>query len=187
MEANILHKARYTARINGDKVEGLVSVDKGGIHICQNICNGHDADDKLGFRFSYWIGNQIEDIPVVSNVSNLTIYLPEEKLKQVLSGMKVIVEDTKLNVGDVIDLYGSEYTIDAVFPNSYIIINSDSGVAILYSHREFVNNGATLLSKIKPDTFKLEEETIVELTIEDISNGKGIGVPKHLIRIKDDV
>lgn len=29
-----------------------------------------------------------------------------------------------------------------------------------------------------------EEEQIVELTIEDISNGKGVGIKPHLIRIK---
>lgn len=30
----------------------------------------------------------------------------------------------------------------------------------------------------------VEEEQIVELTIEDISNGKGVGIAPHLIRIK---
>lgn len=30
----------------------------------------------------------------------------------------------------------------------------------------------------------VHEEQIVELTMEDISNGKGVGVPPHLIRIK---
>jgi hypothetical protein len=29
-----------------------------------------------------------------------------------------------------------------------------------------------------------EKQQIVELTLEDISNGKGVGVPPHLIRIK---
>ena len=32
---------------------------------------------------------------------------------------------------------------------------------------------------------EVQEEKIVELTFEDISNGKGVGVPKHLIRIKE--
>lgn len=32
----------------------------------------------------------------------------------------------------------------------------------------------------------VEEEQLVHLTIQDISDGKGKGVPKHLIRIKDE-
>lgn len=31
----------------------------------------------------------------------------------------------------------------------------------------------------------IEEETIVELTLQDISDGKGVGIPSHLIRIKE--
>lgn len=30
----------------------------------------------------------------------------------------------------------------------------------------------------------IEEEQIIELTIQDISDGKGVGIPAHLIRIK---
>lgn len=38
----------------------------------------------------------------------------------------------------------------------------------------------TFWAQMKP----IEEEQIIELTIQDISDGKGVGIPAHLIRIK---
>lgn len=32
---------------------------------------------------------------------------------------------------------------------------------------------------------EVQEEQIVELTLQDISDGKGVGIPSHLIRIKE--
>ena len=34
------------------------------------------------------------------------------------------------------------------------------------------------------DWKELEEETVVELTLQQVSNGEGVGVPAHLLRIK---
>ena len=57
----------------------------------------------------------------------------------------------------------------------YVLIDLHYDSCFLYTKEQLISRGYKL--KIK--------ETLVELTMEDISAGKGKGIPSHLLRIKE--
>jgi hypothetical protein len=42
----------FTATCGGEKISGLIQVEFGTIYLCQNVEDGSDADNKLGYAFS---------------------------------------------------------------------------------------------------------------------------------------
>lgn len=51
------HGRKFRGKICGRAVEGRISISKNWIYLCQNVVNGANAPDKLGYKFSwavYW-------------------------------------------------------------------------------------------------------------------------------------
>jgi len=51
------HNQRVTCEIKGEKItDAKISIDKNGRYfICQNKIEGSDAEDKLGYKHSWWL------------------------------------------------------------------------------------------------------------------------------------
>lgn len=71
----ILNRDNFEAEIGGVKCKGKVSIDENGkVYLCQNETDGGFlADDKLGYKYVWFIGYQ-DNIQAMSNgVQNLKI------------------------------------------------------------------------------------------------------------------
>lgn len=54
---NIPVGTKFKAKIEGVECEGRIQKQDGRIYLCQNTKDGHGCDDKLGFNYSWYIGN----------------------------------------------------------------------------------------------------------------------------------
>ena len=67
-----------------------------------------------------------------------------------------------------------------------VLITVKNGKAICYAKAKNIEEAKIEQQTVAWHNWKeLEEETIVELTLKDISEGKGVGIAPHLIRIKE--
>lgn len=57
-------------------------------------------------------------------------------------------------------------------------------IAVAKNQEEYFFNGSKFITTSWKNWSFIEEDIIVELTMEDISNGKGVGIKPELIRIK---
>ncbi len=61
------HGDRFTAKINDKYVEGKISLEGPyAPYLCQDVASGAKADDLLGYKYSWSIGNGL----VINNVTN---------------------------------------------------------------------------------------------------------------------
>ena len=67
------HKQWFRATINGDECVGRVSVEGNTIYLCQDVHDGSNADDKLGFTYSWQVGNGNDDLLKLNDVANLQL------------------------------------------------------------------------------------------------------------------
>lgn len=51
---------KFKANIHNIPVEGRIQVEKGSIYLCQDVSNGSSCEDKLGFKYSWHIGDGSE-------------------------------------------------------------------------------------------------------------------------------
>lgn len=86
--------------------------------------------------------------------------------------------------------YGTinERVIEVLLDNEWVkrvLITIKDGEAICWTGATTIEEAKKSNSvSIRPIWRELQEESLVELTLKDISEGKGVGVPEHLIRIK---
>lgn len=141
------HKTKVICTIEGARItDARISVNKGGSkYICQNIYDGANADDKLGYSFSYSIA-QSENFAI-----------------EVLEGLRA------MSIGDIIiDRNNDEEEIVLdVFENTFI---TDGGIgsAVIYSFEEAETGGMKL--KDGPDseeTIKIGEYEYNKKEVED--------------------
>lgn len=49
---------KFIATIDSKKkVEGVIQIQNGDVYLCQNKCDGTDCKNKLGYKYSWIIGN----------------------------------------------------------------------------------------------------------------------------------
>lgn len=51
---------RFRCKITGTPVEGRVRVEGDRVYLCQNKRDGNDADDKLGYKYSWEVTSGFE-------------------------------------------------------------------------------------------------------------------------------
>lgn len=67
-----------------------------------------------------------------------------------------------------------------------VLIKIKNGKAVCWSNAKTIEEADDELSTSAWNYWEeLTDEQVIELTIQDISEGRGVGVPPHLIRIKD--
>ena len=131
----VYHGMRVRGSIDGQKFEdGKISIDKGGeVLICQNVKNGLDADDKLGYAYSWrWI--YFDELDENEYHLGTVDYVETIDEPTGLRSMKV---------GDVLmDDDDNEVIIIDVFPNSFVCeVKQHLGCSGVYSFNRAENNG----------------------------------------------
>ena len=158
--------------IEGHEVrKGALSYDEkiGKWYICQDIVDGSYCKDKKGFKYSWCISDGSDKYLKVHKVENLRPF----------------------DSTDIDDIYVGCFIITAGIEARKVLSISDEMVALSrpggITFKNWLDKQMLkkLGYKIYIEPTPEPEPQIVELTIEDISNGKGVGVPAHLIRIKE--
>ena len=71
------HGQRCTCEIDGKKVTNAkISIDShGDVYVCQNVVDGADADNMLGYKYSVWLAENTEEqtIEICSGITNLVL------------------------------------------------------------------------------------------------------------------
>ena len=91
---NYKHRQVVTCEIKGVKIDDAkISIDDNGyIDICQNKMSGEDTDNKLGYRYSWYIGKGTDQDLKKFNVTNLR---PVEKTLRDIEVGDIIVNKNK--------------------------------------------------------------------------------------------
>lgn len=136
--------------------------------LCQNIRDGGECEDKLGYTYSWYVGTGDKDYLLMNKITNFEIVgMTKEEIENYKDwqvGDKIIHKDgTK---GEIIFRSGK-----------FVVFTFNDNVA--YSN--FTING--LYNRGWRLDEKPIEESFVEMTMEEIAKLKGIPVEK--LRIKD--
>lgn len=159
---------RFKCSIHGKKVEGRIQVENNKVYLCQNVRNGGDCKDKLGYRFSWSIEEGRDTQLIFNGVTDfkLTPTTAEE-----------IKNYKDWQVGDKI-INNCGVTGVIIFRSGELVVFKDNNgnASVNYTIYELYN--ASWRLDEKPI-----EESFVEMTMEEIAKLKGIPVEK--LRIKD--
>lgn len=155
--------------------DAKVYVDrKDRIYICQNQKDGSEADDKLGYKYSWVVTGVNEDDHTSMNRSDVTNF-------------EVVGESMEnLKTGDILvpknDVEKDHYLVLGVFNYS-----GEDRVAYLEIYDNSMDRGSMSLEGAKTAYYVKgdipEEATIKEVTLEEVAKTMGIDVKK--LRIKD--
>lgn len=159
---------RFKCKIYGDSVKGKIQVEDGIVYLCQNIKEGIDCIDKLGYFFSWVVDSGNKDDLETNGVTNF----------EIVGMIKEEIENYKdWQVGDKI--------IHKDGDKGEIIFRSGEFVVFKYNNNAASNNYT--IEELYSIGWRLDEkpmeEPIVEMTMEEIAKLKGIPVEK--LRIKD--
>lgn len=154
---------KFKANIHNIPVEGRIQVEKGSIYLCQDVSNGSSCEDKLGFKYSWHIGDGSEVALIKNDVSNLCI---RPSTKEEAESFK------DWQVGDKL-VYGSN-TWEVIFRSGELVVcKKENGSATFnYICDELYRLGFRLVYEPDP------ESEIVEVTMDEIAKMKGIPVER---------
>lgn len=161
---------RFRCKITGTPVEGRVRVEGDRVYLCQNKRDGNDADDKLGYKYSWEVTSGFEQ----NHVTEFKI-LPPCTAEEIEAYKDWQVGD-RLRKKD-----GLPRTIEVIFRYGELIVGKfiDTGRALTnYTCDELYEDGFRLFVDPAP------EEEIVEVTMDEIA-GK-MGVPVERLRVKKE-
>ena len=98
---------KFKANIYNIPVEGRIQVEEGSIYLCQNVKDGADCEDKLGFKCSWHIEDGSEMALIKNNASNLCIHPSTkeeaESFKDWQVGDKLVYESNTWEVISVVE------------------------------------------------------------------------------------
>ena len=77
---------RFTATIDSVETKGKIQKQNGSIFLCQNLKDGEECGDMLGYEFSWCIGCGTYDELEVHSVGTLVIHYPQSK--------RILIEET---------------------------------------------------------------------------------------------
>lgn len=157
---------KFSAKIKGTYVEGLIRVEDGSAYLCQNKKDGTDCDDKLGYIFSWQVGNGSRDALVDTGITDLRLYpITAEQ-----------IEDYKnWQIGDKIT--DGIDTLEVIFRSGELVVckDSDDDATSNYTCNELHKCGYRLV--VEP-----EKEEIIEVTMDEIAKMKGVPVERLHIK-----
>jgi len=128
------HGEKVTCEIYGEKItDAKISIDKDGTpFICQNIKDGNDAEDKLGYKYSWILRKDFTH----SYVTNLKSFIKSFDNPQIGDEYKdengysrfvlgVLGRVIHLSRWDDKDAYWSSYTKEELIKNGYTIVQDE--------------------------------------------------------------
>lgn len=158
---------KFKANIYNIPVEGRIQVEEGSIYLCQNVKDGADCEDKLGFKCSWHIEDGSEMALIKNNVSNLCIH---PSTKEEAESFK------DWQVGDKL-VYESN-TWEVIFRSGELVVckRENGNVPYNFTCDELYTLGFRLVYEPDPET------EIVEVTMDEIAKMKGIPVERLHIK-----
>lgn len=158
---------KFKANINYLPAEGRIQVEEGSIYLCQDARNGSSCEDKLGFEYSWCIGDGSEMTLIKNGVSNLCI---RPSTKEEAESFK------DWQVGDKL-VYESN-TWEVIFRSGELVVcKIENGNATRnFTCDELYTLGFRLVYEPDPET------EIVEVTMDEIAKMKGIPVERLHIK-----
>jgi len=168
------YKITFTKYASGTKrYPGTVSIDNGEIYVCQDELAGFKPREMFGYKYGYLISRVDRDSyrnsETIANVEFVT-----RDIEDVVAGD--IICNTEYHrrilerVGDVVFMSGT-YGIDREIPKIPSNVYTEN-------IRWFIENGY----RLKEDNI---EESVVELTLEEIASQLGIDSKSLRIKEKD--
>ena len=98
---------KFKANINDLPAEGRIQVEEGSIYLCQDASSGFSCEDKLGFKYSWCIGDGSEMALIKNGISNLCIRPSTkeeaESFKDWQVGDKLVYESNTWEVISVVE------------------------------------------------------------------------------------
>lgn len=157
---------KFTAKIKGIDAAGLIRVEDGKVYLCQNVKDGADCDDKLGFIFSWKVCDGSRDSLNDMGVTDFRLFPMTAKEIEACKNWQV---------GDKIT-DGIE-TKEVIFRSGEFVVckDSDGDASCNYTCDELYNDGYRL--DVEP-----EEEEIIEVTMDEIAKMKGVPVERLHIK-----
>lgn len=161
---------RFRCKIKGMPVEGKVRVEGNKVYLCQNRHDGSEADDKLGYKYSWEVTSGLE----LNQVTGFKILHPDTA--EEIEAYKDWGEGDRLRKKN-----GSSRTIEVIFRCGELVVGKfiDTGRALTnYTCDELYEDGYRLIVDPAP------EEEIVEVTMDEIA--EKMGVPVERLRVKKE-
>ena len=158
---------KFKASIHNIPVEGRIQVEEGRIYLCQDVSNGSICEDKLGFKYSWYIGDGSEMTLTKNNVSNLCI---RPSTKEEAESFK------DWQVGD--KLVSGSNIWEVIFRAGELVVckREEDKATFNYTCDELYRLGFRLVYEPDP------ESEIVEVTMDEIAKMKGIPVERLHIK-----
>lgn len=149
---------KFSCYIRDNKAEGLIRVEDGEVFLCQNVNNGKNCKNKLGYAFSWNVSKGTREDLKENSVKDLIIK----------PAPKELIESYKdWQVGERVKNKSSESELEVIFRYGELVICKDMrGCATgNYTCDELYNEGYRLVVK---------EDLPVEVTIDEIAKWKGV-------------
>lgn len=168
---------RFTAKIMGTESCGKIRVEGGDVFLCQNENPGSLCRDRLGYKYSWAVGSGVPAKLIQYNVTDF-------KLIDMTAEEIEAFKDWR--IGDRIEdkaegcVHGSD--MEVIFRSGELVVCkfTNSGKATSnFTVDELYERGYRLVAEPAP-----EEETIVEVTMDEIAQMKG--VPVERLRVKKE-
>lgn len=158
---------KFKAYIRGKQTEGRIQIEDEHVYLCQNMIDGADCKDKLGFKYSWGVGDGSVMTLTKNDVSNLCI---RPSTKEEAESFK------DWQVGDKL-VYESN-TWEVIFRSGELVVcKKENGNATYnFTCDELYTLGFRLVYEPDP------ESEIVEVTMDEIAKMKGIPVEQLHIK-----
>nr|DAZ22769.1 MAG TPA: hypothetical protein [Caudoviricetes sp.] len=127
---------KFSAKIRGTYAEGLIRVEDGRVYLCQNMKDGADCGDKLGFSFSWQVNKgSMDDLESTGVTDFRLIHMPAEEIEAYKNWQ----------VGDKIT-DGLE-SLEVIFRRGELVVckDSDDEASINYTCNELHKRGYRLV------------------------------------------
>lgn len=157
---------KFTAKIQGVDVTGRIRVEDGSVYLCQDVKDGEDCADKLGYNFIWKVGDGSAEILAFNNFTDFRLHPITAKEIKAYKDWQV---------GD--KLAEGCFTIEVIFRSGELVVckNEDGEATGVYTCNELYGRGFRLVAEP-------EEEDIVEVTMDEIAKLKGVPVERLHIK-----
>lgn len=167
--SQLRHGMKVWCEIHGTEIKDVkISIDEGGAaYVCQNVVPGVNAQNKLGYKYSWVFADKDEDIEEW-----------ECGVKNLRTAEKTLDDFSTLEIGDVlVDRDGDERTILDVREKIVGLSTLGDGerFGVFCTKAELDNLGYKLKEEPK-------EDEAVELTMDEIAKRFGIDVEKLKVK-----
>ena len=151
------HGRRFSAEINGrSPCIGRISYEAKRYYLCQNVADGLNARDKLGYKYSWYVSIGDEPHMRRGNIRNFKLL---DMTKEEIENYKVFKK------GDKLTKNGSTLEVIATLEEEVVIVKCSNNVAAVYTHQELYSHNWRL--KVTP------EQKVVELSVAEVAERLG--------------